>query len=422
MATLQTMLLIPELSDATLQSWYWFLFTLDSHDLGSHVGSTTASFVASWDSFSPAGRELAKRCLHLLIVERGAQLGDHLAEIADLSSIPELDAINNHLANMREEWTSHYRLGALLDRLESESIPIAIQSAAELKAFLLERDEAFVRSLTTGDVFDPIVGRLVTALYAAACRDGENTEILHNLAFDCIGIVGAIDPDRFELPVHEDHLVILGNFKEEEAMTFALHLIKNVLVGSFRSTSDVKYQSHLAFAIQELLHFCKFTSALAKPGSSSGSVPIRVRNRWKSLPRIVVETCIPLLEKPLQLSYPQPLVVPHPIYPSQATYRQWLQAWASDLIYKVSGHTAQQIFRVFAPVVRNKDVGVAHHLLPHLVLNALAYGDEDSAQAIRTELVTVLEDQVNPHSTSSPDKKLLSAQVRSLVWTYNFPC
>ena len=137
MATLQTMLLIPELSDATLQSWYWFLFTLDSHDLGSHVGSTTASFVASWDSFSPAGRELAKRCLHLLIVERGAQLGDHLAEIADLSSIPELDAINNHLANMREEWTSHYRLGALLDHGEgTPDVPFQRRHEPEVGAQL----------------------------------------------------------------------------------------------------------------------------------------------------------------------------------------------------------------------------------------------------------------------------------------------
>lgn len=418
MATLQTMLLIPKLSDPTLNSWYWFLFSLDSIDLGTYVGSTTASFVASWSTFSPQGRQVATRCLDLLVVERGAQLGAHLAEIADLSSIPELVEMSQRLTHMRSEWTARYRLGTMLDRLQSESIPIAIQSAAELKAFLSEEGEAYVRSLTTGDFFDPLVGRLVFALYGAACRDGENTEILHDLAFDCIGIVGAIDPDRFELPVNENHLVVLGNFtNEEEAVTFALHLIQDVLVGMFRSTSDIKYQSHLAFALQELLQVCRFTSALVRPGGSNSSLPVKVRKRWEALPRIVVETSAPLLDKPLQLVYPPPLVVPHPIYPSHATYRQWVQAWASDLIHKVSGETARRIFQVFSPAVRNKDVGVAHHLLPHLVLNVIAYGDEEAAQVVRTELVTVLEDQVDLNSTSSPDKKLLSAQVRSPVFT-----
>ncbi|KAI0751060.1 hypothetical protein C8Q80DRAFT_1099585 [Daedaleopsis nitida] len=411
MATLQTMVLIPELSDATLYSWYWFLFSLDSKDLGSHVGSTTASFVARWSTFSPRGREVAKRCLNLLIVERGAQLGDHLAEIADLSSIPELYETNQHLAYLRAEWTPYYCLTTLLDRLESESLPIAIQSAAELKTLLLDGDEELIRSLTAGDFFDPIVGRLIAALYAAACRDGENTEILHDLALDCIGIVGAIDPDRFELPVRDSHMVILSNYaEEEEATDFALHLIRDVLVNSFRSTSDVKYQSHLAFAIQELLQFCKFSISLAKPGSNTSSVPLRARTRWSKLPRIVVETCTPLLEKPLHLAYPAQIVVSHPIYPTTATYRQWVQGWTSHLIHNVSGDTARQIFRVFSPVVRSTDVGVARHLLPHLVLNVLAYGEENAAQSIRTELVTVLEDQVNPNSSASADKKLLCAQ------------
>ena len=82
---------------------------------------------------------------------------------------------------------------------------------------------------------------------------------------------------------------------------------------------------------------------------------------------------------------------------------------------QASGSTAQTIFSVFRSAVRNKDVGVAHHLLPHLVLNILISGSEEDAQNIRKELLVVLEDQVNADSNSSPDKKLLSAQVRSSI-------
>jgi len=61
--------------------------------------------------------------------------------------------------------------------------------------------------------------------------------------------------------------------------------------------------------------------------------------------------------------------------------------------------------------VRNKDVAVAHHILPHLVLNILISGKEEDVQGIRLELLAVLEDQVDVDSGSTADKKLLSAQV-----------
>ncbi|KAI0638446.1 hypothetical protein C8Q77DRAFT_1046895 [Trametes polyzona] len=410
MATLQTTLIIPELSDAALQSWHAFLAMLEPGDIGPHVGPTSASFVASWSLFSDRGRAAAKQCLDYMVLNRGMELGPNLSEIADLSSIPELAETNAALAALRATWTPQQRLIALLERLESESLAVATQAAVELKAFLSEQDEEYIRSLTFGDAFDPLVSHIVSALYRAACRDGEGTQTLRDVAFDCIGTVGAIDPDRFELRVNDHRMIMLSNFTDEsESMSFALHLIRDVLVGAFRSTSDIKYQSYLAYAIQQLLQFCKFTPALVNPGGS-GSVPLKVRNRWNSLPKHVLETVSPLLESRFSLEIGRTRPLSYPIYPTQATYRQWIQAWTSDLIQKVSGKRAVEIFHVFTAVVRNKDVGVAHHLLPHLVLNILASGNPDDAGAIRIELLSVLEDQVDPDSRSSPDKKLLSAQ------------
>ena len=412
MASLQTMVVVPQFSEAALSSWYSFISTLNPEDIGSHVGPTSASLVASWASFSHHGRELARKCLQFMIVERGAALGSRLAEVADLSSIPELHALSNHLEKSRAKWSPSERLSTLLERLDSESVTVAVRSAIELKAFLLSGGEEHIRSLTNGDVFDPLTGHLVSVLYRAACRDGDGTEALHMLAYECIGIVGAVDPDRFELRVHDNRMIMTSNFADEgEATTFALHLIQDLLVGAFRSTSDIKYQSYLGYAIQELLRFCKFTPALVNPGSGSGSIPIKVRNRWNSLPKTVLETVTPLLESRFNLTYSKVVLQAYPIYSHHSTYRQWVQAWTSDLIYKVKGDVAKRIFKVFTPVVRNKDVGVAHHLLPHLVLTVLASGDEDATQAIRTELLAVLADQVDVNSTSTPDKKLLSAQV-----------
>ncbi len=60
--------------------------------------------------------------------------------------------------------------------------------------------EGFIRELAFGDVFDPMVGDIMRSLLSIACRDGEGADAIRLLAFDCIGILGAVDPDRFDLP------------------------------------------------------------------------------------------------------------------------------------------------------------------------------------------------------------------------------
>lgn len=411
MATLQTTLMVPDLTEVVLASWYSFLSTLSPADIGPHVGPTSASFVSSWSTFSAVGREHAKRSLDFIIFDVGENLGKYLDEVVDLATIPELHGAREKLKLLRRRWTPRDKLQRILERSSSDNLTVAIQSLGELKSFMLVGHKDYARELASGDIFDPFVGQILSALFAAACRDGDDTEPLRLLAFECISILGAVDPDRCEIGFSDPRMIMLSNFTDEgESVVFALHLIKDVLVGAFRSTSDIKHQSHLAYSIQELLRFCKFTPSLVASGSST-SVPLKVRHRWNSLPKHVLETVTPLLEARFTLNQKPPARLTYPIYPHQSTYREWIQIWTGHLITQASGATAQTIFSVFRSAVRNKDVGVAHHLLPHLVLNILISGNDDDTQKIRMELLVVLEDQVNPNSSSSADKKLLSAQV-----------
>ncbi|CAK5275112.1 unnamed protein product [Mycena citricolor] len=414
MATFQSTLGVPELSDVTLDSWYTFFRTPEPHDVGPHVGPTSAAFVSAWSSLSATGRDLATRTLEYIVMNIGSQLGAYLDEVADLTP-PELDNVRVKLKEMRSEWSAREELQKILDRVWSDNLTMVAQSLKELKTFMLSDHKDFVTSLASGDVFDPLVGKILSALFAAACREGDGTEGLRLLAFECIGGIGAVDPDRFELGPGGPAMIVLSNFtNEEDSIAFALHLVKDLLVGAFRSTSDIRYQSQLAYCIQELCKFCRFTPALVSTGSSSGStsVPIKVRNRWNALPKHVVETAAPLLEGRFAVPAIAPMQsMAHPIYPEHSTYREWIQWWSLHLITIASGATAQRIFGVFRQAVRNKDVVVAHHLLPHLVLNILISGKEDDTQNIRKEILAVLEDQIDPASTSSDDKKLLSAQV-----------
>ncbi|KAG5654241.1 hypothetical protein H0H81_005928 [Sphagnurus paluster] len=414
MSTLQTMIVAQELSEVTLQTWKVFLEILGPSEIKPYIGPTTAALISSWNNFSPAARELASKCLEYIVQQVGEQLGDHLDDVVDLSTIPELQYLHTHLELLRENWSPKKHLGRILDRCTSDNLAVSILSVGELKKFLNTKKH-LIRQFASGDIFDSTVGQIMTTLLAASCRDGDGTETLRLLAFECIGILGALDPDRLEIDAHDPSMVVLHNFTDEgEAVLFSMHLIRDLLVGVFRATSDVVYQRYLGFTLQQLLRVCQFTPSLI--GAGNGAPPsMKVRNRWNSLPKHVVETLISLLDSKYSLQQSPILHIEHPIYPTQSTYREWIQIWTCHLIDKASGPMARNIFGSFPPTVRNKDVVVAYHILPHLVLNILISGHEDDAEAIRLELLTVLRDQVNPDSESAPDKKLLSAQAVFMI-------
>lgn len=415
MATFQTMLCIPELSEITLESWYKFATTLDIVDLGPYIGPTSAAIVTSWAMFFPRARDVAFEILEYIICTMGDNLHHHLAEVVDISVVQDLQPLHSRLQILRGTLSPGKELDRILNQSSSDNITVATQALQELKSFMSKDRKEFIQIITSGDVFHPYVGRILATLLATACRDnGDDSEGLHLLAFECIGALGAVDPDRCEIPSQTTSMVVFKDFTDEsENLLFALHLIQDLVVGAFRSTSNIRYQTDLAYSIQELLKFCQFTPALVTSGRST-AVPVRVRNRWNALPKHVLETVTPLLGGKFKMNDPPALNVQQPIYPTQSTYREWLQLWTAYLITKVSGTTAQQLFGAFSSIVRNKDVVIAHHLLPHLVLNILVSGNGDDASCIREEIIAVLEDQIDADSNSTSDKKLLSSQVRSI--------
>jgi serine/threonine-protein kinase ATR len=415
----QKNLSIPVLSEVTLESWRQFLVTVEPNDLGSHLSFTCATYIALWDVFSQRSRELVVESLQAAFNRFGAALLDYLDDIPDLSVIDDLKPLQLHLSQLRPPLSSEEAIDRVLDRCKNSNITIATLSLQELRRFMLSDDDGFTQSLADGDAFDPLIGRIVATLFNAACREGEEVEPLRLVAYECLGILGGVDPYRFELPSEPTVTIILKNFSDDsENIKFVLHLISDLLVDKFRSTQDLEHQTQISYPIQELLKFCGFTSDLFQSGRS---VPVKVRNRWANLKEEVVTTVAPLIGGRYTLSAERQPKSTSPLYPSQTTYREWLQNWVAYLIHRVSQSEARKIFSVFAVVVTHGDAVIARHLLPHLVLHILICGNAEDAQRIRTEISTVLEDQINPNSTSPNDKKRLSAQVRASSSQPNMP-
>ncbi|KAG8747053.1 serine/threonine-protein kinase M1 [Ceratobasidium sp. 414] len=403
MATLQSMLRIDELAEATLSTWYSFIRTLNLLEAAPLLGVTTAAIAANWSKFSLGSREWAIKTLNYLVVDNYRDTRSHAKTAVSLAHIPELKAFNKTMKKLRADIDP---LENLLVRSSNENMTVATQSLAELRVYISDQ-RSTIEEYMDGDAFNPLLTRAMKVLFDAACREGEGSEELRSIAYECIGIIGALDPDRLDLQANNRGLMVMHNFEDEdEALWFTINLISEVLVGAFKSTTDLKYQRHLGWAIQELAKQCGFTSALLK--SSSNSVPSKVRNRWRLLSQEVIETIGPFLEGRFTLQA-KPLAVPaFPIYTHSLTHREWIQTWTAYLIGRLENPRASKIFEAFLLPIRNQDVRVAKQILPHLIVT-ISQSSEDLGHLLE-EIVAVLQDQVDSPDAGSDPRKALSAQ------------
>ncbi len=425
MASLQSSSTVPELRLESLRAWKVFMEALSFADIGPYVGPSTAAFVSIWPVLSSEEKEVASSIVRYLVIDNASELRPYMDNIVDLEGIPELQFASTRLSAERRAWPFPIALKKLMERCQHNNVTVAARSLGELKRFMQER-RIDLAKLAQGDTFDSSVGAIYRILLEAAGRDGENCEDVRLAAYECIGVLGALDPDRIIIASPKANMILRSNFADQdESIDFVLHIIEQILVDAFRTTHDTKHQAYLAFTIQELLKFCKFSPKLLQAGGS-GSIPLKVRQRWAALPKHLLETLTPLLEGRFSWGETTNRTYEHPIYPLAPTYREWLQKWTADLISRVmlseatddplqgkqrqATENAKAIFGAFRPVLRNQDVGVVHHVLPHLVLYVLVCGSSTERQQIIAEINAVLQDQVNPSGLTTADKRSLSAQ------------
>lgn len=431
MATLQTSLRHAELRGPALEAWAAFVQSSRWADLGPFIGQISATFVHYWDEMTGDERDIAASILDEITKSLKEFDSRHRWQVADLTGLglESLDAARQVLEKARSSATLVDRLGHLVDRIVSENEFVSAQGLKELRHLLAaahfppahyprpsstSAQGSQMHDLLAGDIFDPIIGRLLKAILSAAMRGSDSAELVRGLAFDCLGQLGAVDPDRCEVPSDAAPMVLAKNFaSSDESADFAIHLVVDGLVGAFRSTNDTKHQHYLAYTIQELLRFCRFDQSLlaANQGSGKHSVSPRVKKRWEGLPKSILNTITPLLGSRFSMTGVNERATLLPVYTHNTTFSGWISAWTLHLISQADYKDARTIFGAFIGVIRNSDIGVALKLLPHLALHVVL-SDKDGSRSVevRDEITAVLTDQVNRGSAFSPEGRQLTAQ------------
>ncbi|KAN0060681.1 hypothetical protein ACQY0O_007339 [Thecaphora frezii] len=412
MATLNSTLQVPELAQSTLESWRIFITTMKFDDIGPFIGQTAAALLSAWPHFDATAKGLATQILQYLVVDNAEHLTTFIKDIPSLDSLDrEIPTISRKLRGLRESWNPDNRFKNILERAAHENSSICLQSLHELKTFLSDEKE-YIQNLASGDAFSPLIGDCIRTLFTAAAKSSDSLQdAIRNLCFDCLGAIGAVDPDRFEYSLDEPIRTLMHNFEDaDESIDFAIHLIRDLLVPAFRATDDTGHQSALAYAVQELLKFCGFTPAIISSSSSTRPVAVKTRQRWMDLPQATLDTVIPLLDSKYMVQVGTLTVRQAPIYLHTKSYREWLQGWANQLISGIVNEQARSVFSVFRIAIRDQDITIARQILPHVVLHTLISGSEQAKSDIQLEFNAVLTDQVDPKTGYDAERRLLSAQ------------
>ncbi|EFP86122.1 serine/threonine-protein kinase M1 [Puccinia graminis f. sp. tritici] len=422
MTSLQASLAIPVLRSATLQTWDIFVKVTPLNDLMPFIGQITAAVVGVWPQMTADQIEVSISMLQHILRQRD-RLGHYAFDIADLSGLstsaipshdfprvhPALVGIVQEQAGLKNNLTWTEKLKNLIGRINSESEIVIRQSLKELTT-LLENDPEKMKMLMAGDTFHHLVGDVVKALIGVTSRCSDASDDIKSMAFECLGTVGAVDPDRCEISDEKSEMFLVSNFSDhDESVNFALHLLQTELIGGYRSTHDSRFHTFLTYAIQELLRFCGFTHDLVDP-KKSANVPSSIKKKWHSMPKHILDSISPLLSSKFRFSFTNNISNNVPTYSHTTLYNSWLQNWLLRLITLVKNKDATDIFLPFLGTIRNGDSVISQKLLPHIALHIVISGSQEELENMKLEIVTVLEDQVERRSGFSPEGRQLVAQ------------
>jgi len=240
-----------------------------------------------------------------------------------------------------------------------------------------------------GDTFHHLVGDLVKALIEATARCNDTSHDTKSMAFERLGTVGAIDPDRCEISDKSQVVLVSKLADHEEPVTFALLLLQEEVLGAYRSSHDSRLHNFLTYAIQELLKFCGFTPDLLDPRRAA-NVSSATKKEWYSLPSHVVDHIGPLLSSKFRFCLTNTISHNVPTYSHTTLYNSWLQNWLLRLITLLETKDAAAFFTPFLDPIRNGDAVISQKLLPRIALHIAISGSHEELDNMKLQISTVL--------------------------------
>jgi serine/threonine-protein kinase ATR len=380
-----------KLLDDAFIAWASLVRAVDAEDLEQLIDQTLSIVAQYWPAFRTETQEVAHELVSSLFNEHDAILKERIESLPSLSSITVLSKLANDINRRKTALDVSIQYGGYLQRLQDENTVVVVQALRELKPFL-ETNQQFLHESAVSQKPSQVVSQLARSLMDARMRfNHDNGEII-SLCVEALGILGCIDPNRVEAVREKKDIVVLSNFEREiEAIDFAAHLLEQVLVKCFHSAANARAQGFIAWAMQELLRFCKFNTTALQQGRGTQSSLYR---RWVEMSESTRSTLTPFLSSSYSVQDYSALLADgqaYPIFNESVNHSAWLRSFTLDLLRKGGEGNAQMIFTTIARIIRNHDLSIATFILPFAALNVIIGGSDQEIANLGNEMLFVLE-------------------------------
>ncbi|XP_070572431.1 serine/threonine-protein kinase ATR-like isoform X2 [Ptychodera flava] len=317
-----------------------------------------------------------------LIVENREALQEHFHEIYFIPDIPELAGVNAVLQEYKEDSASGdlcTHLKRAIQHVSHESLDVRIYALEKLKHLLHNNQAALHELILANENVHPVVSQLASVLLGG-CREPD--PVARNMFGECLGELGAIEPDRLDFTTNSKNEDINKFQATVEDTNFAYDLITE-LARAFLAAADPRVQDCSAYAMQEILQL--YDCQESKRDNAG-------RRLWRRFPEPTQEILKPHLHTryvPAAMSNWSSLI--KPVYRSKKgkTFKDWVCTWTGYLLTKIRQEKASRVFRACSNIIKH-DTQTALFLLPHIVIYALLDGSEDENMEICNEILAVL--------------------------------
>ncbi len=353
-----------------------------------------------WDSFDEGSRQRVKTLISTLIKKQEAILIDYSHRLPSLSHIKDLEDLNKKLEKLRPALDTRAAFGIFAQRLTHENPGVVQQALVELVEFLGKHQDELQASAISEQA-DSVVLTLTRALLDCSSKYNGWQPDIARLCAESIGLIGCLDSNRLETSREQQQFVVVHNFTDaSETTNFVAFLLENVLVKAFISTTDVKFQGFLSFAMQELLDRTDFKASVHLQGAGNSETVYR---KWLGMSESTREILQPFLTSRFGVAPLPHQETEYPIFRggTRKSYANWIRTLVLDLLRNGQNLFAQIVFEPLCRLVKVQDLSVTEFLLPFLVMHVII-GQEHSSEfrkKITGELTAILEYQ--PPETAS---------------------
>jgi serine/threonine-protein kinase ATR len=389
-AALQSAMEQPALCEVAFTAWLALLSVLQSEDIARIVDQSFALVLRHWYKLSPELQQTIHDRIGDLVKNHNQVIQANIMTLPSLRSIELLAKYGSEIDRLKSQESVESQCKAFANRLRHESKVVVVQTLHEVVPWLEEKQD-FVHEAALSEQPVIVVCELLRALLDATSNCSEDSEEAAELCGKALGIIGCLDPNRLEVTRKKQRVMVLSNFdKAIEVIDWAISLLENVLVKSFRSVSNSRAQGFIAYVIQELLKFCEFSDGTILTRASQAS---SAQHKWQEMPEHVRITLTPFVKSRYIIASNQTLTAPNRTYPSftaDTGHSNWLRSLVYDLMWKAKGENAKMVFPLIARIVRGHDLSIANFMLPYCILNVVLGGTVTEFKGVSDEIQAVL--------------------------------